>query len=98
LSELTPEDRVRFEQLVLPHVDAAFNLARWLLRRGHSINVFIWPAPKPDAAPRIGSRKGYHWIDWRKGALFPARLLSTLSSFSSWSLSRMRIRPLFCAL
>ena len=27
------EDQVRFEQLVLPHVDAAFNLARWLLRR-----------------------------------------------------------------
>src|SRR6266403_4857609 len=26
------EDRERFEQLVLPHVDAAFNLARWLLR------------------------------------------------------------------
>ena len=24
---------MRFEQLVLPHVDAAFNLARWLLRR-----------------------------------------------------------------
>jgi RNA polymerase sigma-70 factor (ECF subfamily) len=33
LSELGPEDQVRFEQLVLPHVDAAFNLARWLLRR-----------------------------------------------------------------
>jgi RNA polymerase sigma-70 factor, ECF subfamily len=33
LSELDPEDRERFEQLVLPHVDAAFNLARWLLRR-----------------------------------------------------------------
>jgi RNA polymerase sigma-70 factor (ECF subfamily) len=29
---LEPEERVRFEQLVLPHVDAAFNLARWLLR------------------------------------------------------------------
>jgi RNA polymerase sigma factor (sigma-70 family) len=26
------QDRVRFEQLVLPHLDAAFNLARWLLR------------------------------------------------------------------
>jgi len=25
-------DRLRFEQLVLPHLDAAFNLARWLLR------------------------------------------------------------------
>ena len=32
MSELELEDRVRFEQLVLPHIDAAFNLARWLLR------------------------------------------------------------------
>jgi RNA polymerase sigma-70 factor (ECF subfamily) len=32
VSELELEDRARFEQLVLPHVDAAFNLARWLLR------------------------------------------------------------------
>jgi len=32
VSELELEDRERFEQLVLPHVDAAFNLARWLLR------------------------------------------------------------------
>ena len=32
MSELGLEDRARFEQLVLPHVDAAFNLARWLLR------------------------------------------------------------------
>ena len=32
MSELGLEDRERFEQLVLPHVDAAFNLARWLLR------------------------------------------------------------------
>lgn len=32
MSDLDPEDRVRFEQLMLPHVDAAFNLARWLLR------------------------------------------------------------------
>ena len=32
MNGLELEDRVRFEQLVLPHVDAAFNLARWLLR------------------------------------------------------------------
>jgi len=32
VSELELEDRERFEQLVLPYVDAAFNLARWLLR------------------------------------------------------------------
>jgi RNA polymerase sigma-70 factor (ECF subfamily) len=28
---LDPQERVRFEQLVLPHLDAAFNLSRWLL-------------------------------------------------------------------
>ena len=29
---LHPQQRIRFEQLVLPHLDGAFNLARWLLR------------------------------------------------------------------
>ena len=29
---LDPQERLRFEQCVLPHLDAAFNLARWLLR------------------------------------------------------------------
>jgi RNA polymerase sigma factor (sigma-70 family) len=29
---LEGEDRARFEALVLPHLDAAFNLARWMLR------------------------------------------------------------------
>jgi RNA polymerase sigma-70 factor (ECF subfamily) len=31
---LDSQDQVRFEMLVLPHLDAAFNLARWLLRSG----------------------------------------------------------------
>jgi RNA polymerase sigma-70 factor, ECF subfamily len=30
---LDSQERERFEQFVLPHLDAAFNLARWLLRR-----------------------------------------------------------------
>ena len=29
---LEPADRQRFERLIMPHQDAAFNLARWLLR------------------------------------------------------------------
>ncbi len=29
---LQPQERIRFEQLVLPHLNAAVNLARWLLR------------------------------------------------------------------
>jgi RNA polymerase sigma factor (sigma-70 family) len=32
LDVLDSHDRLRFEQLVLPHPDAAFNLARWVLR------------------------------------------------------------------
>ena len=32
LNDLDAENRLRFEQLVLPHVDVAFNFARWLLR------------------------------------------------------------------
>jgi len=31
---LDSQDQVRFETLVLPHLDAAHNLARWLLRSG----------------------------------------------------------------
>ena len=30
---VNPEDQKRFEALVLPHLDAAHNLARWLVRR-----------------------------------------------------------------
>ena len=29
---LDPQGRIRFEQLVLPHLDSATNLARWMLR------------------------------------------------------------------
>ena len=29
---LEPQDRIRFEQLVLPHLNSAANLARWILR------------------------------------------------------------------
>src|SRR2546427_9228220 len=29
------QDRERFERFVLPHMDAVYNLARWLLRNSH---------------------------------------------------------------
>jgi RNA polymerase sigma-70 factor, ECF subfamily len=32
LNVVNSQDQARFEQLILPHLDAAFNLARWLLR------------------------------------------------------------------
>jgi RNA polymerase sigma-70 factor (ECF subfamily) len=37
---MDPDERARFEQIVLPHLDGAFNLARWLLRnRGDAEDV-----------------------------------------------------------
>jgi len=31
---LNSQDQARFEAVVVPHLDAAFNLARWILRSG----------------------------------------------------------------
>jgi hypothetical protein len=31
--KMTADDRRRFEELFLPHLDAAYNLARWITRR-----------------------------------------------------------------
>ncbi len=38
-------------------------------RTGHLINVFIWTTRERDTSPRVGSRQGYQWIDWRKGKI-----------------------------
>jgi anti-sigma factor RsiW len=38
-------------------------------RTGHLINVFFWPTRERDTSPRLGSRQGYQWIDWRKGKI-----------------------------
>jgi anti-sigma factor RsiW len=35
----------------------------------HIINIFIWPTRQADTSPRIGSRKGFQWLDWRKGKM-----------------------------
>jgi RNA polymerase sigma-70 factor (ECF subfamily) len=36
--------RARFEQLVMPHLDAAFNLARWLTRNDHDAEDVVQEA------------------------------------------------------
>ena len=38
-------------------------------RTGHLINVFVWPTRERDTSPRVGSRQGYQWVDWRKGRI-----------------------------
>jgi len=37
-------DRARFEQTVLPHLDAAYNLARWLTRNDHDADDVLQEA------------------------------------------------------
>jgi len=38
-------------------------------RPEHQIDVFIWPTREQDTSPRVGSRQGNQWIDWRKGRI-----------------------------
>ena len=40
----TPADRTRFETLVLVHLDAAHNLARWLMRDDHNAHDAVQDA------------------------------------------------------
>jgi RNA polymerase sigma-70 factor (ECF subfamily) len=39
-----PDKRARFEQTVLPHLDAAYNLARWLTRDDHDAEDVVQEA------------------------------------------------------
>lgn len=39
-----PRDRQRFEQVALPHLDAAYNLARWLTRDDHDAQDVVQDA------------------------------------------------------
>jgi RNA polymerase sigma-70 factor, ECF subfamily len=41
---LRPDKFSRFEQTILPHLDAAYNLARWLMRDEHEAADACLPA------------------------------------------------------
>jgi anti-sigma factor RsiW len=39
-------------------------------RRGHFINLFIWPiAPAPDTDQKTSPRQGYHLVHWTKSEM-----------------------------
>ncbi len=41
---LDPDERARFERVTLPHLDAAYNLARWLTRDEHAAEDVVQDA------------------------------------------------------
>jgi len=51
------EDRRRFEQVAIPHLDAAYNLARWLTRNDHDAQDVVQEA-LVRAARYIGGFRG----------------------------------------
>lgn len=73
---MEPEERRRFEVVVLPYADAAYNLARWLTRDAHAADDLLQEAlyraaryfhsfKGPDARPwllGIVRRVTYDWL------------------------------------
>jgi RNA polymerase sigma factor (sigma-70 family) len=65
---LEPEERWQFEQATLPHLDAAYNLARWLTRDEHAAEDVVQEAYYR-AARYFGSFRGGDGRGWLLGVV-----------------------------
>ena len=73
--------RARFEQAVLPHLDAAYDLARWLTRNDHDADDVVQTA----------TLRALQFFDGFQGANARAWLLTIVrNSFYSWLQQRNR--------
>lgn len=64
----------KFEQLVLPHLDAAFNLARWLTRDDHDARDVVQEA----------ALRAYRFLDGLRGEAKPWLLTLVRNSCMTW--------------
>ncbi|HEV3310665.1 MAG TPA: sigma-70 family RNA polymerase sigma factor [Chloroflexota bacterium] len=62
-SDLTPDERRQFEQATMPHLDAAYNLARWLTKDQHNAEDVVQEAYYR-AARYFGSFRGGDGRAW----------------------------------
>jgi len=67
-------DRRRFEQQVLPHIDAAFNLARWLTRNDHDAEDVVQDA----------MLRAYRYLESLRGEARPWLLAIVRNACFSW--------------
>ncbi len=74
LHETVSERKRRFEQLVLPHFDAAYNLARWLTRNDHDAQDVVQEAVL----------RAYRFFDGLRGEARPWLLSIVRNSFLTW--------------
>jgi RNA polymerase sigma-70 factor (ECF subfamily) len=68
------ERKRRFEQLVLPHLDAAYNLARWLTRNDHDAQDVVQEAVL----------RAYRFFDGLRGEARPWLLAIVRNSCLTW--------------
>ena len=68
------EPERRFEQLVLPHFDAAYNLARWLTRNDHDAQDVVQEAVL----------RAHRFFDGLRGEAKPWLLSIVRNSFLTW--------------
>ena len=68
------EPKRRFEQLVLPHFDAAYNLARWLTRNDHDAQDVVQEAVL----------RAYRFFDGLRGEARPWLLSIVRNTFLTW--------------
>ena len=66
--DLEPDERRQFEQATLPHLDAAYNLARWLTRDEHAAEDVVQEAYFR-AARYFGSFRGGDGRPWLLGVV-----------------------------
>lgn len=79
------EQRGRFERLVLPHLDAAYNLARWLAGNDHDAEDIVQDA----------SIRAFRFVDGCRGADGRAWLLTIVRNTAySWLKKNRSLAPL----
>lgn len=74
LHETLGEQKKRFERLVLPHLDAAYNLARWITRNDHDAQDVVQEAVL----------RAYRFFDGLRGEARPWLLAIVRNSCFTW--------------